>query len=75
MICPRKPEVIFDGNVYTQRLKVPRGWLVSTMHLKAPVLTTVFVEDTRHLWELEEIPVPEAPVAEASGEPKAEEEV
>ena len=52
MLGAREPEEVFNGNVYITRLKVPGGWIVTTMHLLHQVMNSVFVEDIDHSWEL-----------------------
>ncbi len=54
---PRIPEIVRDANLYVDRLKVPGGWLINTMHLgNHGVLTTMFFSDKEYKWVLEPNP-------------------
>lgn len=50
----REPEMIRDASTWIERYKVPKGWLVNTMHLSCGVLASCFIPDDNHEWILEE---------------------
>jgi hypothetical protein len=47
-------KVFENVDLNTDRLKVPRGWLVRTYlsHSRGVSVHTMFLEDTRHTWKL-----------------------
>lgn len=52
---PREFEMIKDGHLYVERLKVYGGWLVQSMHIQRDVLSTCFIPDPQHHWILTEV--------------------
>ena len=51
-------EIVKDGNVFIDRLKVPGGWLVETMYLDLNCLAMCFLPDPKWEWDVEVIPRP-----------------
>ena len=55
MLTSINDDKVFENvDLNTDRLKVPRGWLVRTYlsHSRGVSVHTMFLEDTRHTWKL-----------------------